>query len=155
MSNQLANISSCGSCDAWNAGDGNNNIAWNACSSNNGNLVPTPSWSDENGFYDNIPTLQDALNKGYTQSLGACSGLPDPNLSSEYQDCENCYTDGIKYKPSSNMRRMQGMPGMQGMPNMPTIQRENFLTGFVEPGTRPTCYLNMGQTWSVQKPYTL
>lgn len=137
MSNQLANISSCNSCNSWGSpgNDGSDSIGWSVCTANNGQFIPSPEYSGGDGFLT-IGSLQSAISKGSEYpNLGNCTNVQDPQLGSYYQPCEQCYTDGANWKPSQ--------------------QKENFQTGFGSYWARPTCYLNMGQTWSVQKPYTL
>lgn len=142
MSNpkQLVNLPNCNSCNTWGSpgGDGSGNIAWQACTTKNSKLAPTPSYSGGDGMLS-LNDLQDALNNNFAQPIGNCNNStinPDPDLSGYNQDCEQCYQDGIAYT---------GNPARQ----------ENFLTGFVNSSSNPSSYLSLRQTWSIQKPYNL
>lgn len=133
MSKQLVNLPNCNSCNTWSvSGGGQDNIQWDACTSQNNKLIPSPALAGGDGFIS-INLLQDALNNNYVQSLGSCGSMPDPNLAGYNQDCEQCFKDGVNYNGQS----------------------EGFFTGFVEPSTNPSCYTALNRTWSVQKPYKL
>lgn len=142
MSNnrQLVNINSCNACNSWSSG--NDVVGWVACNDNKNDLVPMPQYSNENGFYNSIGVLQDALNNNWANSSGSCASIPNPNFDSSVNaSCQQCYSDSTAY-PN---------PG----PVVPPSLSENFQTGFFDPSKRADAYSLLNQSWKVQKPYNL
>jgi len=120
--------SSCASCSDWSTkGGGSDSVGWSACNTKKGSLVPQPQEGTD-GYANSLFNLSESLSKGWSKSTGQCGGSYN-GYDNDAGDCGKCNS----YATSS----------------------ENFSRGRPAPWARPNSFLNLGTTWSVQKPYNL
>lgn len=101
MSQNFKNADKCKPCDNWNSGDGNESVAWSACSPNGKDVYLQPELSGGQGYFK-IDQIQHAMNTYYPENPGQIIQSKCMKNYNGYdninKDCDTCFKSAPIYE---------------------------------------------------------